>query len=73
MGTRNSWLWKRCIGDVTVVVSAIWIEALGTWGMQCKVNDELVEHHQAEDPEKAARIMLADALGHDPRQLPLAT
>ena len=60
----NSWMFRREIYGQVITVTANWIEGLQTWGMACKVNGQLVDHRQAENPIKDAQTMIETAINN---------
>lgn len=57
----NSWLFKRELPALTIVVQAHYIKPLHSWGMTCKVNGHLVDHRQSDNPTQCALEMVEEA------------
>lgn len=55
---QNSWTIRRRVNGLDIYITANWIEGMNTWGMTCKVNDELTDHRQADDVFKTSLQMI---------------
>lgn len=64
---QNSWLIRRDVNDLCIVVSANFIPKLEVFGLTCKVNGVPDDCAQAENPVQAALQMIEAAiLAHAP-------
>lgn len=64
---QNSWLIRRDVNDLTIVVSANFIPKLEVFGVNCKVNGVPTDCTQADNPvAEALRMIEAAILEHVP-------
>jgi hypothetical protein len=56
---QDSWLIRRDVHDLTIVVSANYIPRLETFGITCKVNGTPYDNTQSDDPVQTALAMIA--------------
>ena len=58
----DSFSFKRVYRDNIILVTALYIPPLETWGLTCLVNGECVDQYQTTDPWEDARNMVDSAL-----------
>jgi hypothetical protein len=62
----NSWLIRRDVDGLVIIVQAHHIPKADLWGLTCKVNGIMVDHNQAEEPiSEALNMVEAAILEHD--------
>jgi hypothetical protein len=54
----DTFTFRRDLPGTSIVVIAQYIPRLETWGVHVKVNGELVEHRQTDDPWRDARAAI---------------
>lgn len=64
-GAANSWLFRRDVNDLTIVVSAHFIPKLEVYGMTCKVNGVPTDCLQTDNPTKTALAMIEAAIAEN--------
>lgn len=63
--TQDSWLIRRDVNDITIVVSAHFIPKLEVFGVTCKVNGTPTDCVQSDDPVQIALAMIAAAIAEN--------
>lgn len=62
---QDTWLIRRDVHDMTIVVSANFIPRLETFGVTCKVNGVPYETTQSEDPVTTALQIIAAVIAEN--------
>lgn len=62
---QDTWLIRRDVNDLTIVVTANFIPRLETFGITCKVNGVPYDTTQSEDPVQIALAMIAAVIAEN--------